>query len=672
MLDIPPAVPGAAGQAGHAVPLNAPAREAPTKPPASEKKPLLPPGFDFVRLPNGELKLVPQQGLQAQRRRESNAASKLIVNASKEARRLVRGVYKEHRNAVGRRGLVPGGKSGSPQKRSDIALPPILQETSSASTRIAALRALEALGSINLNPTVRHPPQPQVDIGNPWATRPNGAGQGLGQPTKPNPPRRKPSSSSVWRLYGVLPNQAPAGYANGQAAAPPPAKKRKNEAADVTPQVAAIRLALGLTPMPPVMGPTVPITSPEEEEAAPEGTVSELEAQEEAIADMPDMLSEPVSEAPATTPDPAADTGAAEADEADAGAETVGAIHADAAAPPEEEAEGPPQEALADLSPPGEEMELVIEDEGFGILDEDAQPAEAEGEEGEPIAAIAESAPPPPMERDPRLPLEGTYAFSFLADPGAPGTALELPPGVLRREGTLRDRASLKYPKKMQGIAPGANMRRLAVDVTTAPDREFDAKVEVAVKLAKEEASPLTKTVAWAAQQLQVRGAVMMTSVTEHYYHFLGEEFARDDWEALPPAHLMDLIQGRLYPLVAASSFSKKHGYMLHRKLGVQHLYEAMTELRVVERRRNRAAGFPAYVPPNARGATNKRGPKPAGMSAREITEVVGTLGVHPGLEEGARREPQPRQTEEEEEENETTSPRKARTKPASRKTGWL
>lgn len=72
----------------------------------------------------------------------------------------------------------------------------------------------------------------------------------------------------------------------------------------------------------------------------------------------------------------------------------------------------------------------------------------------------------------------------------------------------------------------------------------------------------------------------------------------------------------------------------------------------MVERRRNRAAGFPAYVPPNARGATNKRGPKPAGMSAREISEVVGTLGVHPGLEEGARREPrEPQQNPTEEEE---------------------
>lgn len=67
-----------------------------------------------------------------------------------------------------------------------------------------------------------------------------------------------------------------------------------------------------------------------------------------------------------------------------------------------------------------------------------------------------------------------------------------------------------------------------------------------------------------------------------------------------------------------------------------------MTELRVVERRRNRAAGFPAYVPSNARGATNKRGPKPAGMSAREISEVVGTLGVQPVMiEGGVRREPQ-------------------------------
>lgn len=518
--------------------VNGPARDTPTKPPASEKKPLLPPGFDFVRLPNGELKLVPQQGLQAQRRRESNAASKLIVNASKEARRLVRGVYKEHRNAAGRRGLVPGGKSGSPQKRSDIALPPILQEMSSASTRIAALRALEALGSINLNPVVRHPPQ-QVDIGNPWAARPNGGGQGLGQPAgmgpppsstartegaeplhkrprfkapgatvfkaaptpprrpappqpepptlpanmlwvpsqvvnppaKPNPPRRKPSSSSVWRLYGVLPSQAPVGYANGQAPAPAPAKKRKNEAADVTPQVAAIRLALGLTPMPPVMGPTVPLTSPDEE-AAPEGTVSELEAQEEDNADLADVLSEPVSEAPASTSEPAAEMGATEADEAEAGTTDVGATGVNATVSPEAESEGPPAEPLTDVEPPGDDMELIIEDEGFGILDdgEEAQPADATGEETEPIAAIAESAPPPPMERDPRLPMDGTYAFSFLADPGAPGAAVELPPGLLRKEGTLRDRAALKYPKKMQGIAPGANMRRLAVDVTTGEE----------------------------------------------------------------------------------------------------------------------------------------------------------------------------------------------------------
>jgi hypothetical protein len=66
----------------------------------------------------------------------------------------------------------------------------------------------------------------------------------------------------------------------------------------------------------------------------------------------------------------------------------------------------------------------------------------------------------------------------------------------------------------------------------------------------------------------------MMTSVTDHYYQFLGEEATEEERAALPPAHVMDLIQARLCPLVSASSFSQKHGYMLHRRLAIHHLYE--------------------------------------------------------------------------------------------------
>lgn len=525
---------------------DAPDKGSSPKQAAPKKAPLLPPGFDFVRLPNGELKLVPQLGIQAQRRRETNAASKLIVSASKEARRLVRDVRNEHRLAGSRHKNVQSPAKG--QQPGGSTVPPILQNTST-STRIAALRALEALGSINLNPNpaVRFTPplkesQAQLgDIGDPWGPRANGgrqapaptpqpplprpalarelpstavapkAGEPLRKkprfkapgatvfqaapamppPSKPPPPpleppspslpgnmlwipleevvprtkpsgRRKASSSSVWRLYGILPNQVRSN--EQQAYAAPPAKKQKKGGAEVPPHIATIPLATGVSAAPPapVSGPPCLPAVDSGAPASNEGTVPEKQATagteklpaggEDANAELPPLPATPA--APLVQP-PGAEPSATDSPESDLPIAFLQPLLDSPAAAPTTEPRAP-------IPPPteGETLELDLEEDSFGAQESAEAPPDI-------VPKPANDLPP----RDPTVPLEGVYNFAFVADPSLPGVAIELPPGTLRKDGTLRDRAAaLKYPSRVQDAAPGADVRRLAVDVSTGED----------------------------------------------------------------------------------------------------------------------------------------------------------------------------------------------------------
>jgi hypothetical protein len=522
---------------------DAPDKGSSPKPAAPKKAPLLPPGFDFVRLPNGELKLVPQLGIQAQRRRETNAASKLIVSASKEARRLVRDVRNEHRLAGGKHKNVQSPAKS--QQPGGGTVPPILQNTST-STRIAALRALEALGSINLNPNpaVRFTPplkesQAQLgDIGDPWGPRANGGGQApaptpqpplprpalarelpvapkageplrkkprfkapgatvfkaapaMPPPSKPAPappeppspslpgnmlwipseevvPRTKPSgrrkaaSSSVWRLYGILPNQVRSN--EQQAHAVPPAKKQKKGGAEAP---AAIPLVMGVSATPafpvpaPMSEPPRPGAVDSGAPASSEGTVPEEQATagtkelpaggEAANVELPPLPATPA--APAVQP-PGAEPSATDSPESDLPIAFLQPLLESPAAAPTPEPIPPP---TAD-----EPLELDLEEDSFGAQECAEAPPDI-------VPKPANDLPP----RDPTVPLEGVYNFAFVADPSLPGVAVELPPGTLRKDGTLRDRAAaLKYPSRVQDAAPGADVRRLAVDVSTGEDAQ--------------------------------------------------------------------------------------------------------------------------------------------------------------------------------------------------------
>jgi hypothetical protein len=529
---------------------DAPDKGSSPKPAAPKKAPLLPPGFDFVRLPNGELKLVPQLGIQAQRRRETNAASKLIVSASKEARRLVRDVRNEHRLAGGRHKNVQSPAKG--QQPGGSSMPPILQNTST-STRIAALRALEALGSINLNPNpaVRFTPplkesQAQLgDIGDPWGPQANGGGQApasipqpplprpalarelpstavapkageplrkkprfkapgatvfkaaptMPPPSKPpaSPPepsspsllgnmlwipseevvprtkpsgRRKASSSSVWRLYGILPNQVRSTEQQAYAA-PPAAKKQKKGGAEAPAAIPLVMEVSATPPFPvpaPVSGPPRPPAVDSGAPTSSEGTIPEEQATagteelpaggEDANAELPSLPATPA--APHVQP-PGAEPSATDSPESDLPIAFLQPLL-------ETPAAAPTTEPVARIPPPpaDETLELDLEEDSFGAQESAEAPSDI-------VPKPANDVPP----RDPTVPLEGVYNFAFVADPSLPGVAVELPPGTLRKDGTLRDRAAaLKYPSRVQDAAPRADVRRLAVDVSTGEDAQ--------------------------------------------------------------------------------------------------------------------------------------------------------------------------------------------------------